>query len=162
MVFAFFQNVVFNFNFSGQFQIVVFVSSRFILKTKWNSKKIQTCPTLNGGPVKSLMYSWNLARFLSTCNRYTGRWFNSNRWQVDTFASKKSGLRFRLYLLIGFLPALLGVDPNGTFVWCGVGRFTPFHAMFHGQHCLGHPLSLVGITKTRGHHYPMVTYMYMS
>ena len=63
---------------------------------------------------------------------------------MKKFASRKSGLRFCLNILIWFLPALLGVDPIGTFVWCDGVRLTPFYAMFQGWHCLGYPLGLVG------------------
>ena len=91
--------------------------------------------TLYWGPVKSLIYSWNLLDSLSFyLTRYKGRWFNSNRQaggrcQVETFASRKSSLGFFLYLLIWFLPTLLGLDPNGTFVWCDGRRFTPIYAL---------------------------------
>ena len=45
---------------------------------------------------------------------------------METIASMKSGLRFGAYLLILFLPDLLGVNPTGTFVWCSGWNFTPF------------------------------------
>ena len=48
---------------------------------------------------------------LSTCYRYRGRQLNSNRLQVDMLESRKSGLRFNLYLLIRFIPALLNFYP---------------------------------------------------
>ena len=53
---------------------------------------------------------------------------------------------------------LLGVDPNGTFVWCSGGRFTYFYVMFHSRRCLSLPLGLIGNDiKTQGHQVPYST-----
>ena len=94
------------------------------------------------GPMRGV-YTWNLACCLFTCYRYTGRWFNSDRRQVEMFAWRKTSLRFCLYLLILFLPALQDLDLNGIIVWWGGGRSTPFYTMFQGLHCLGYLLGLV-------------------
>ena len=104
-----------------------------------------------------------LGSHLFTCYRFRRRLFNSYRWQVETFASRKSGLRFHLYLLIWFLHALLVVDPNWTFVWCDGRRFTPFHAIFHGRHCLGYPLGLVGNdVKPKDSRYPIPLTLFLN
>ena len=60
-------------------------------------------------------------------------------------ASRKPGLRFCLYLLIRFLPALLGLDPNGAFVWCSGGRFTPYTIFYSGQMNLYIPILQISL-----------------
>ena len=112
----------------------------------WANVFSWTLLTLDRRPLGGGINFWKLACWLSTCFRYRGRWFNSNRRQVEMIASRKPGLRICLYLLMQFLSPLMGLDSNGTFVWCGGGRFSPLFTMFHSQYCLGYPLGYIGMT----------------
>ena len=88
-----------------------------------------------GGPVKSdILEKFGLLSF----SMLQIQW-EINLQQQETsgdFCKKKTRPRFRLYLLIRFLPALQDLDLNGS---------TPFYTMW-GWHFLGYTLDLVRIT----------------